>query len=868
MKKRLTVITLLLMLCTTMFGQDHYNYTTGDYPDNMIVRCKFTINGKAVNNEKAEIAAFAGDELRSEGAVIKQYGYFSYANLTIYGEKSVALTFKLWCPDEEGGGEEYITDYSLDFVAGGMVGSAANPIVIDFYQPYWNYTGAPMHTMNYTFTAKLNGEKLDRTNVEVAAFAGDKLLGCTKPKFYNINGGISLFTLSIAGNNNDIVTFQLYDHSDGTLYYSDHKITYVQNTVLGDLNEVVEFQSATLNAAKIGDTEYPTLSEALKAVKVLLDTDTTTQTITLLRDIPAAESVVIDMKVIIDFNNHDYVLDASSSQQRSSDGVAFQINKVFNGGKANRVTLKNGTIKVAEGCEDFNTLVKNYADLTIEDMTFEGDNLDLGESSHVLSFVSGVAHVKRSTINANVVEGETHYSFGTTTEDGYSNPVVNLYLDDDYNTIDGLVEYTGGSIIGNTGAGLEVVAKKSFDAVSGEYGSREGWGTISTPVYTEGTNGVDIPVSAEPGSPFANHDIYKYDEPTAMWKFYNNSIENSFSTFDLGHGYLYANRQDITLELQGKLAYDKKEVTFTITYDENAGAQAGFNFIGNPFLCQISSKQIKSDTHVLADGFFVVSSEGAFVPNDPKYPYVRPMESVMIQLTPKSTEPSAKIGSFKTKVTIHPTPVAKERSAENNGSLAINVSNENYSDVAYVSFSENIGLNKVAHYNDEIPMVSVSVDGAEYAIATMSQDVTEIPVSFKAAQMGEYTIGVEARDCEYSTMTLVDRMTGIETNLLLEDYTFLAKSGDNTGRFIIKLAMANGNDNGNENFAYINNGMMYIYNIEGQGVINIYDVTGRPVAEYNVAESASISTTDFAAGMYIIRMSDENGVKVQKIVVE
>ena len=96
----------------------------------------------------------------------------------------------------------------------------------------------------------------------------------------------------------------------------------------------------------------------------------------------------------------------------------------------------------------------------------------------------------------------------------------------------------------------------------------------------------------------------------------------------------------------------------------------------------------------------------------------------------------------------------------------------------------------------------------------------------------------------------------------------IAKTNDNPERFIIKLALANSNGEANENFAFINNGMMYIYNIEGQGVVSVYDVTGRPVAEYNVAESANISTSDFAAGVYIIRMSDENGVKVQKIVVE
>ena len=62
--------------------------------------------------------------------------------------------------------------------------------------------------------------------------------------------------------------------------------------------------------------------------------------------------------------------------------------------------------------------------------------------------------------------------------------------------------------------------------------------------------------------------------------------------------------------------------------------------------------------------------------------------------------------------------------------------------------------------------------------------------------------------------------------------------------------------------------MINIDNVEGQGVVSLYDVTGRPVAEFNVSESVNISTSDLTSGMYIIRMSDENGIKVQKIIIE
>ena len=43
---------------------------------------------------------------------------------------------------------------------------------------------------------------------------------------------------------------------------------------------------------------------------------------------------------------------------------------------------------------------------------------------------------------------------------------------------------------------------------------------------------------------------------------------------------------------------------------------------------------------------------------------------------------------------------------------------------------------------------------------------------------------------------------------------------------------------------------------------------GRPMSEYGVSESARISTSAFADGIYIIQMSDDNGVKVQKVVID
>jgi hypothetical protein len=200
--------------------------------------------------------------------------------------------------------------------------------------------------------------------------------------------------------------------------------------------------------------------------------------------------------------------------------------------------------------------------------------------------------------------------------------------------------------------------------------------------------------------------------------------------------------------------------------------------------------------------------------------------------------------------------------------LKINVANKNYNDVAYVLFKEGLGLSKIAHFNTEIPMVSVNVEGKEYAVATMNKEVTEIPVSFKAMTMGEYTISVEAQDVE-ETIYLTDKLTGERVNLNTDSYTFMATSNDNTDRFVLtKVLDTTGIEQNAEYSVYVSNDEIRFNNLNGNLNVRIYDMLGRPVAEYNVFESATISTSSFETGMYILQMTDENGVRTQKVLVD
>ena len=627
------------------------------------------------------------------------------------------------------------------------------------------------------------------------------------------------------------------------------------NALVNNTNvyEVVDYEYDAIDfmgyVAIIGETGYNTLAEAVEAA-------TGGQTITLLRDTEGA-GVVIDKNVTIDFGGHTYTFTSPAVGSEGTQTQGFQILK----GKT--VTLMHGTLNVAETAgDDFAMLIQNYANLTISNMTLDGDHLDRNNYSYVLSVNCGDVFIIGSTsILANEVEGENHFAFDSYdySAGGYTKlPVVTI---DTEGAIKGAVEVSATLNIKALGEGSEIsyisidgkgqlfhnglttTIKKHItgDPVPEDNNYVGGWYTISSPVGTVGHNKVD-------GLLNGTHDLYRYNEANAMWENVKNTEHSDdFTTLEAGRGYIYANTADTELSFTGTLNTAAVKQQLSASHTE----LTGFNLIGNPFTYDIALENIAGAE--LASGFYTLTKEGAW---GASISSIGACQGALVKTTAAS------------EITINPAAASKRTASENNGALAITVSNAKYSDVAYVSFNEGLGLDKINHRNAEIPMVYVPVDGVNYAVAMMNQDVTEIPVSFRAMTMGQYTIGAEAQDCEYAMMTLVDRLTGTETNLLLEDYTFVATTKDNADRFIIKLAKINADGENEDNFAFINNGMMYIYNIEGQGMVSIYDVTGRPVAEFNVETSANIPTSELSTGIYIIRMTDNNGVKVQKILID
>ena len=246
----------------------------------------------------------------------------------------------------------------------------------------------------------------------------------------------------------------------GSVELSGGSVTAVEgaiSVVSGIAGYKVDYNGTTYTLVKKGafevnGTDYATLAEAYAAG----------DTITLTAD-AEGPGLIINKAVTIDFGGHTYTL---------TDGVG---NVPSNGlqllKEAGDVTLKNGTLKVADAAKaKFYILVQNYTNLTVTDMVLDGTNLDKWSGtdgdSYTLSINSGTVTINgKTTIIANN-DGDLAYAFDSCKYQNYDAPAVTVA---DTVTVDGKVELSGGALTAPAGLTVTTSAGYKVGYADGEY---------------------------------------------------------------------------------------------------------------------------------------------------------------------------------------------------------------------------------------------------------------------------------------------------------------------------------------------------------------------------------------------------------------
>lgn len=309
-------------------------------------------------------------------------------------------------------------------------------------------------------------------------------------------------------------------------------------------------------------------------------------------------------------------------------------------------------------------------------------------------------------------------------------------------------------------------------------------------------------------------------------------------------GYLYANSGDVTLEFSGILTPAGEE-TIGLTYYDGTGSgrdYPGSNLVGNPFAC---------NAYIAGSFYRMNNTELIAATGDP----IAPCEGIFVEATG--------VGQSITFTTTAP-------DMEANIEITLSQGRGGIIDRAILSFGNSYNLHKFM-MDESNTQLYIPQDGEKYAAFTMENAIGEMPINFKAAQNGTYTITVNVENASY--LHLIDNLTGTDTDLLaisskgLGSYTFTALTTDYASRFKLVFSMTGIGENvADTSFAYLSNGNLVVTDAESGNTLQIIDALGRVVKNEKLGGNSTIGIQDLRAGVYVLRLINGEKIMIQKIV--
>ena len=209
------------------------------------------------------------------------------------------------------------------------------------------------------------------------------------------------------------------------------------------------------------------------------------------------------------------------------------------------------------------------------------------------------------------------------------------------------------------------------------------WYAISSPSHSSvsGQNVADV-VNLTDG----NYDLLRYNETSGKWEGQKAAAgQVGFTTMEKGRGYIYrrSNKTDVTFYSEP----NSGDFNATTTYGCADNAIKGFNLVGNPY----------NKAYAPTVDFYALNTNGTWAAQT-SGTTVAATNAFMIHVDVAGNYAFAEPSGAKS------APVAQSP-------LAFSVSNDEYSDIAYVRFEKGKALPKLGHLNAEAPVLCIPVEG-------------------------------------------------------------------------------------------------------------------------------------------------------------
>ena len=402
------------------------------------------------------------------------------------------------------------------------------------------------------------------------------------------------------------------------------------------------------------------------------------------------------------------------------------------------------------------------------------------------------------------------------------------------------------------------------------------------------------------GLPAALHqsvkwDFYNYYEPEYHWinlkpvdgvhnRINYNEADQNTGKFTSGKGYMMAIEKDSYMSSTGTLNAGDVPVTITSQApDSDPMYNKGWNLVGNPYQAHLDLSALFSDSdnsgkatqaYVYDADLRVYTPFVELASDNPNIiqRYVHQHQAFFVHAESDGED-----------LTFKPTMAMAEpaegytfthfRGDEHINYPLVNLFAENAAgnrDLAVVEFNrpELGGATKINGLRNANFQIFAHMDDNNYGLLFTPEGTERVPVWFKTEEDGVFTLTWNTLHGDFTSLRLVDNLTGVNYDMLANDsYTFEAKKDDFASRFYITYACTGVEEynEGDDTFAFFD-GSEWVIN--GKGYLEVVDVMGRVLfAERLSNDQNRISMNGYANGVYLMRISDNNNVKVQKIVV-
>lgn len=405
------------------------------------------------------------------------------------------------------------------------------------------------------------------------------------------------------------------------------------------------------------------------------------------------------------------------------------------------------------------------------------------------------------------------------------------------------ITYENNAIYGSFDAPivLNFVTEQYFEKDIDAWTTNGGWYLVATPIGTVDPTEVEnmIPTTA------GNYDLYYFDQNTT-----DNGLEwinYKGGAFDLepGKGYLYANKNDVTLKFKGYGYAYEGELEYPLTYDitnNPTTSLVGWNLLGNPFAVNAYPGR----------EFYVMDGNGEEIITANRN-YVEPMEGIFV----------VAVSSEDNTMTFSTTEPAKSQG------LIFNLKqNGNVIDRAIVRLEGDNTLPKI-QLNPNHTKLYIPQDDKNYAVTSINRDFEEaLPLNLEVAEDGTYTLSVTSEVDNLEYLTLLDNKTGMQANLLLTpNYQFNASVNDAADRFTVFFRSTTDTSEQFNPILYRNNGLLTVNGLEGEYELQVVDVLGR-ILSSTTAYGEYSHDMNLTPGLYTIRLLSADKTYTKKIVVD